>query len=123
MPVHAGWKNHPKHFFYVEFHAPWTWDEYYSARDLNLVDSTSNVIHFVYDFSESDGKLPQASLVHFRNEMSRAIANTGTIIIVSPRLKLASTIISIVVKIIKGYDIRLVSTYQDALNIVQKLNV
>lgn len=102
MPITIDWFNGKKHTIHMKFIKPWTWNEYYPAYDKGhaMIESVENRVNIVMDFTESGGMLPPNALTHFKKAAEKAHPRRGAVVIVSKRMMLVKTLVTVIQKVI-----------------------
>lgn len=124
MPVTTDWLDEKKNTLYMKFSKPWTWDEYYPASDLakSLTDSVENRVNILLDFTESGGMLPPSALTHFKKSAEKAHPRRGAVIIVSKRMMLVKSLVTVIQKIVPmNQAILFADTLEEAKGIINHI--
>jgi hypothetical protein len=102
MPITIDWLNDKKNTSHIKFIKPWTWEEFYGVfeKGRQMIDSVSNRVNIVMDFTESGGMLPPSALTHFKKAAERAHPRRGVIVFVSKRIMLVKSLVNVVQKIV-----------------------
>ncbi|MCA9886270.1 MAG: hypothetical protein H6670_04530 [Anaerolineaceae bacterium] len=122
MAVNSAWKDETKTILIISIVGNWTWDEFYSARQLanKMVSEQAQPYFVILDFTNAK-KMPANLLSRFRSESSTAPKNRQGVIIVHKQHQLATVFINMVAKLVHlSYELRLVTSFDAAIHYIEQ---
>ena len=126
MPVTIQWATPEKTIMIIEFLKVWDWAEFSEVyvKSQEMADSVNHKIDIIFDFilSERQGFLPPRSLGEFIKLAANPHPNRGNIVVVSPRMDMAKTMLNIIQKAGAIPQIHLVSTLEEAHAVLSPLS-
>lgn len=120
--VEVEWANAEHNIIRWRFSQPWTWDEFYSAKNQvdTMIDSVVGTVDSIFVTSNTQ-LLPPNATIHLRNIIAARHKRHNLIVIVGAN-RFLSTILTVMTRWVPGLDIQLryATSVSDAFSLIQE---